>query len=141
MKTGFINFIYCTRIVFLFAAVFPQGMPSGKGCPMRVVSIQHEGKTVELKVGESFVLILPNPGSGGYRVISAPEFDDRILNLQKTEKKPPFQGGRQGDFGSIEWTFRAIREGRSVIFIRAHRPWEKDKAPLVVFEVSIRVTQ
>ena len=69
------------------------------------------------------------------------EFDPQILILQKMEKKPPSDPNRDGDFGSIEWTFRGKKEGFSSIIIRAFRPWEKDKAPTVIFEASVHVTQ
>ena len=73
---------------------------------MKVLSVQHKGQILEVKPGESFLLIVPNPGSGGY-VVRDPEFDPQILILQKTEKKPPSDPSRHGDFGSFEWTFQA----------------------------------
>ena len=106
---------------------------------MRVLSVQHKGRIFEVNPGESFALILPNPGSGGYVVMDPPEFDPQILILQKTEKKAPSDPSRLGDFGSFEWTFQATKEGISVIVVRAFRPWEKDRAPVVIFEASVRV--
>lgn len=108
-------------------------------CPIRVLSTQHKGQILDVKPGESFMLILPNPGSGGY-VVRDPEFDPQILTLQKMEKKPP-DPSREGDFGSFEWTFRAKKEGISALIVRAFRPWEKDKPPIVIFETSVRVTR
>ena len=94
-----------------------------------------------MKPGESFLLILPNPGSGGYVVHELPEVDPEILSFEKMEKKPPSKPDRAGDFGSIEWSFRAKKEGISALTIRASRPWEKSKAPIVLFEASIQVGQ
>ena len=108
---------------------------------MRVLSVQHKGRIFEVNPGESFALILPNPGSGGYVVLDPPEFDPQILILHKIEKKPPSDPGRQGDFGRFEWTFRAKKEGISAIVVRAFRPWEKDKSPVMIFEASIHVNQ
>ena len=109
--------------------------------PMRVFSVQHKGQIFEVNSGESFLLILPNPGSGGYVVLDPPEFDPQILILQNMEKKPPSDPSRQGDFGRFEWTFQAKKEGISAIVVRAFRPWEKDKAPVVIFEASVHVNQ
>jgi predicted secreted protein len=73
-------------------------------------------------------------------VVRDPEFDPEILSFEKMEKKPPSEPARAGDFGSIEWTFRAKKRGISALTIRAFRPWEKDKAPIVIFEASVHVT-
>ena len=109
--------------------------------PMRVFSVQDKGHILEITSGESFLLILPNPGSGGYVVLDPPEFDPQILILHKIEKKPPSDPGRPGDFGRFEWTFQAKKEGISAIVVRAFRPWEKDKAPVVIFEASVHINQ
>jgi predicted secreted protein len=114
-------------------------LPMEKGT-IKIFSNKHHGQTLEIKPGESFMLILPNPGSGGY-IVQDPEFDSQILTLQKMEKKPPSDPRKEGDFGSLEWTFNAKKEGISALIIRAFRPWEKDKAPIVIFEASIEVSQ
>jgi predicted secreted protein len=108
---------------------------------MRILSVQHKGQILEVTPGEFFLLILPNPGSGGYVVLDPPEFDPQILILHKMEKKPPSDPSRQGDFGRFEWTFQATKEGISAIVVRAFRPGEKDKASVVIFEASVHVNQ
>ena len=108
--------------------------------PIRVISSEHNGQRLKAKPSESFVLVLHNPASGGY-LVRDPEFDPQILSLQKMEKKPPSDPSREGDFGSFEWTFRAIEEGISVLIVRAFRPWEKEKPPTVIFEASIQVSR
>ena len=134
-------FICWTGIVFLCSLVLCNKTLSMENRPMRVLSVQDKGHILEITSGESFLLILPNPGSGGYVVLDPPEFDPQILILQKMEKKPPSDPGRQGDFGKFEWTFQAKKEGMSAIVVRAFRPWEKNKAPVVIFEASVRVSQ
>ena len=134
-------FVCWTGIVFLCSLVLCNKTLAMESRPMRVLSVQHKGQIFEINSGESFLLILPNPGSGGYVVLDPPEFDPQILILHKIEKKPPSDPGRQGDFGSIEWTFRAKKEGISALIVRAFRPWEKDKASVVIFEASIHISQ
>lgn len=138
MKVSF--FIFWTGIMFLSSLVFCDKILAMERRSMKIFSVQHKGQILEVKPGESFMLILPNPGSGGY-VVRDPEFDLEILSFEKMEKKPPSEPHRAGDFGSIEWSFRAKKEGISALTIRASRPWEKDKAPIVIFEASVRVTQ
>jgi len=108
-------------------------------CSKKVFSIQQEGQILIVKLGESFMLILPNLGSGGYVIRGPPEFDPQKLTLQKMEKNPPSDPSKEGDFGSFEWTFRAIEEGLSFLIVRASRPWEKGKSPIVMFEASVQV--
>ena len=106
----------------------------------KVFSVQHRGQVLYIRPGEFFVLMLPNPGSGGY-VIQDPEFNPQILTLQEMKKKPPSDAGREGDFGGFEWRFRARQEGISSLIVRAIRPWEKDRAPVVIFEAAVQVSQ
>ena len=141
MKGGCFNIICCAGILFFCSLVLCNKTLAMESRPMRVLSVQHKGQILEVKPGEFFVLILSNPGSGGYVVLDPPEFDPQILILQNMEKKPPSDPGRQGDFGKFEWTFQAKKEGISAIVVRAFRPWEKDKAPVVIFEASIHVSQ
>ena len=133
--------MYWTGIVFLCSLVLCNKTLPMESRPMRVLSVQDKGQIFEVNPGESFLLIFSNPGSGGYVVLDPPEFDPQILILHKMEKKPPSDPGRQGDFGSFEWTFQAKKEGISIIVVRAFRPWEKDKVPVVIFEASVHVNQ
>lgn len=134
-------FICLTAIVFFCSLVLCNKTLSMERRPMKVLSVQDKGHILEVNPGESFLLILPNPGSGGYVVLDPPEFDPQILILHKMEKKLPSDPSRHGDFGSFEWTFQAKKEGISAIVVRAFRPWEKDRAPVVIFEASIHVSQ
>lgn len=119
---------------------FSQERSTVKEALPRVFSGQDQSQTLSVAIGESFVVMLSNPGSGGY-LVQDPEFDSQILTLQKMEKKPPSDPGRGGDFGSFEWTFVAKKQGISLLIVRAFRPWEKDKAPTVIFEASVQVSK
>lgn len=131
----------CVAISILCALIFCDELVSMEIRPPKVLSAEHRGKIVDLEVGEIFLIILPNPGAGGYVVQDSPEFDHQILALQKMEKKPPMDQSREGDFGTIEWTFRAQKQGVSPIVVRASRPWEPLKSQTTLFEVTIHVTE
>jgi predicted secreted protein len=105
----------------------------------KVFSIQQKGQNLIVKPGESFLLLLPNPGAGGYVIQEPPEFDPQKLTLQKMEKNPPSDPSKEGAFGNFEWTFRATEEGLSSLVVRASRPWEKGKLPIIIFEASVQV--
>jgi len=138
-----IGFLMCVAgIMFPYSCTlaFCEEIQPTENCAMKVFSVQHKGQVLDVKHGEYFLVILSNPGAGGY-MVQNPEFDSQILTLQKMEKKPPSDPCREGDFGSFEWTFRAKKEGISTIIVRASRPWERGKAPATIFEASVRVRQ
>jgi predicted secreted protein len=132
---------YLTGVAFFCSIAFGSKAVVVEGSSVKVLSVQDKGQVFQVKLGESFLVSLPNPGSGGYVVQDTPEFDAEVLILQKMEKRPPSDPHREGDFGTLEWTFRAKKEGFSVLIVRASRPWEKDKPPRVIFEASIHVSQ
>ena len=116
-------------------SVFPE---KRKG---RVLTILDKGKIIQIESGKSFLLILRNPGSGGYVVKDPPEVDSQILDFLRTERKEPKGStNMDGDFGEIVWTFQAKKTGESHIIVRALRPWERNKEPIVIFETLIQVT-
>ena len=119
---------------------FSQEVTTVEKDPAKVFSGQDQGHILGVRPGESFMLILPNPGSGGY-LVQDPEFDSQILTLQRKEKKPPSDPDRGGDFGSFEWTFLAKQEGRCSLIVRAFRPWEKDKPRSILFSATVEVGQ
>ncbi|MFX0199835.1 MAG: protease inhibitor I42 family protein [Candidatus Hodarchaeota archaeon] len=127
------------KFLLIYFLVFCNEISSMEISSKKVFSIQQERQTLIVKLGESFLLILPNLGSGGYVIREPPEFDPQKLTLQKIEKNPPSDPDKEGDFGSFEWTFRAIEEGFTCLVVRASRPWEKGKSPIVIFEASVQV--
>lgn len=139
IKAGFFTFVI--GITLTCTLVYRDKVLSMDKRPIKVLTVQHKGQVLDLNPGESFLLVLNNPGSGGYIVQEPPEFDPQILILLKMEKKPPSDPNRDGDFGRLEWTFEAIKEGISAIIVRASRPWERGKAPIVLFEGSVLVTK
>ncbi|MBC2696424.1 MAG: protease inhibitor I42 family protein [Desulfobacteraceae bacterium] len=141
MKDGCFNFIFWAGIIFFCSLVLCNKTLPMESRPMKVLSVQDKAQIFEIPLDVSFLLILPNPGSGGYVFVDTPEFDPQILILQNLEKKPPSDPDGQGNFGVFEWTFRAKKEGISAIVIRAFRPWEKDNAPMVIFKTSVHVNQ
>jgi len=123
-----------------FAAfpVFSQQIKAREEPPVNVFTHKQHGQPINLQRSESFVLVLPNPGAGGY-VVQDPEFDSDVLVLQKTDKRLAGDPTRGGDFGQYAWTFFGKRQGESSLIIKASRPWEKNKAGKVLFETAVHV--
>jgi predicted secreted protein len=107
---------------------------------LKILNQQDHGRIISMKQGECFLLILSNPGSGGYLFQDPPEYDRDVLRLSETNRISPPQTGGGGNFGSYEWVFQAERPGTSGIVIRAARPWEKGKSQIEMFKANIEVT-
>jgi inhibitor of cysteine peptidase len=95
------------------------------------------GRLVTLKVGETLVLNLRNPGSGGYQVLP-PVYDGKVLTLLSRRDLPPTQS-RPGDFGRIELAWQARQAGDTEVTVNIARPWEKHKSPEQFLKIRARV--
>jgi len=119
----------------LYSCVFSE---EDKG---QILTILNKGQTIPIKTGNSFMLVLNNPGSGGYIVQDPPEFDPQVLNLLKMESRASKNSNLDGNFGEIVWTFQGSKQGDSHIKVKAFRPWEKNKKPIAIFEATIKVSR
>ena len=90
-----------------------------------------------LDVGQTLVLDVRNPGSGGYQ-FAGTAFDPSILRLELNTLTPPEQI-RAGDFGRARFEFLALAPGRTDVVIKIHRPFEKDVPPEAYKVVEVRV--
>lgn len=106
----------------------------------QVITEKDRGRTVTLTVGETLILDLRNPASGGYTNIS-PSYNAAVLQLQSREDIPPARGPtpRLGDFGRIRFTWQAVAPGDSPLVIHISREWEKHQPPLVFVEITVQV--
>jgi len=86
-------------------------------------------ETIEVTVGEDFVISLDSNPTTGYSwqlASSLPAW----LELIGSEYVPtPTEPGIVGSGGVEEWTFRANAEGTATITFEYRRPWEKDQPP------------
>ncbi len=119
----------------LYSCVFSE---EDKG---QILTILNKGQTLPIKTGNFFMVVLNNPGSGGYIVQDPPEFDPQVLNLLKMESRASKNSNLDGNFGEIVWTFQASKQGDSHIKIKAVRPWEKNKKSIEIFEATIMVSK
>lgn len=95
------------------------------------------GRTVTLKVGETLLLNLRNPGGGGYNVLP-PVYDGEILTLLSRRDIPPAKS-MPGDFGRIEFVWQARQAGDTEVTVNIARPWEKTAPPKQFMKIRVRV--
>lgn len=94
---------------------------------------------VKVDAGTEFSLVLAsNPGTGySWSLASAPE----VHVVQPTGSGyRPSSPGLPGSGGSETWTFKAVGKGKTTIFLRYARPWEKGVEPIrqAAFVVVVR---
>ena len=90
-----------------------------------------------LKVGETLLLNLRNPGGGGYNVLP-PVYDGEILTLLSRRDIPPAKS-MPGDFGRIEFVWQARQAGDTEVTVNIARPWEKTAPPKQFMKIRVRV--
>ena len=94
---------------------------------------------IEVKVGEKFVISLESNPTTGYQWQLAEPLNTSILELVGSEYKAP-ETKLVGAGGEERWTFKAVGEGETKIYLEYARPWEKDVAPAKseTFSVIVR---
>lgn len=123
---------------FLLMALMLPAAPVQAGPVALSLTEKDSGRTVTLKVGETLLLNLRNPGSGGYQVLP-PVYDGKILTLLSRRDLSPTKS-RPGDFGRMEFVWQARQEGDTEVTVNIARPWEKNKSPEQFMKIRVRVS-
>ncbi|MCX5892958.1 MAG: protease inhibitor I42 family protein [Deltaproteobacteria bacterium] len=123
----------------LIALILPSALVQAAPAAITLTE-KDSGRTLTLKVGETLVLNLRNPGSGGYNVLP-PVYDGEILALLSRKDIPPEKRPQplMGDFGRIEFTWEARQPGTTEVTVNIARPWEKTKPPEQFMKIRVRV--
>lgn len=106
------------------------------------VRLMLDGGTSEgacLSVGETLVMDVRNPMSGGYDIVDV-GYDNRILILLDRSVIRA-TSGLSGDFGRIRLVFKANGAGRSEIVLLIARPWEKNIPPTEYVRAVVDIRQ
>lgn len=95
-------------------------------------------KTIRVKVGQEFGLLLESNPTTGYQWQLAEQPDLDVVTLVINE----YQGAesdRLGAGGHELWIFQATGPGQAVIKLAYLRPWEKDKKPSQTVKYTVLV--
>jgi len=90
---------------------------------------QKEVKEIETYVGQSFTITLESNPTTGYMWQFAKPLDKNLLELIRSSHSV---NNRKlvGSPGKQLWSINALKAGKTVIFFKYMRPWEKDKPPV-----------
>ena len=98
-----------------------------------------EETCIRIPAGDTFALrFLTRPGTG-YSWEFAEEPDKNLLQFIETRNEEAEKSLLGGSEFSI-WIFKALAAGKTSIYLKYVRPWEKDAAPVQkhVFKVQIQ---
>lgn len=95
---------------------------------LAALSCGEEANVIEVSQGEAFDVTLKSNATTGYSWQLAKPIDNKILKFVNSryvvgKKRLPGAGGKE------IWTFRTISTGKTDIFFKYVRPWEKDMPP------------
>jgi len=85
-------------------------------------------QTIEVKVGEEFVIALDSNATTGYAWQLAAPLDEDIVTLVGSDYiLEPGGENREGAGGTEEWTFKTTAAGETTISLKYVRSWEEDE--------------
>jgi len=94
------------------------------------------GQTLDLALGETLSLHLPENRSTGYRWTISSAGEPAIVVLSDTYEAVPGPPGRPGVH---VWQLRAVRLGEGRFELAYRRPWEGEQPPARSFSLVLRV--
>jgi inhibitor of cysteine peptidase len=104
---------------------------------MESLSLNDDGRTIELRVGETARIRLPENATTGYRW--APEsYDAELVELSPPE--PDYPSKAVGSGGEVLFTVKARKPGETELVLKNWREWEGDASVTGRFRLRIVVT-
>jgi predicted secreted protein len=112
-------------------------IPWGDDAPaQKAVPVYHQGDSIDVKVGEAFVVALPATPSTGYTWTAAGNPDVTFVSTHQV------QGGSQpGAEGTQEMTFEGRQAGESQLVFTYGRSFEKTDPPAQTAKLPLTVTK
>lgn len=84
--------------------------------------------TIKATVGKEVVITLEANATTGYQWQLAKPLDESLLKLVSSEYLPD-KTELVGVGGKQVWVFQGIKEGKTVVYFKYIRPWEKNIPP------------
>lgn len=104
---------------------------------MSQVDDSSNGKEIELRVGETLEVHLPENRTAGFKW-TLESSGEGPCSLVSDDFQP---GHLTGEPGNHRWHFRAERAGADSIRLSYRRPWEEKGTPARTFTLGIRVRE
>ncbi|MGE9292140.1 MAG: protease inhibitor I42 family protein [Puniceicoccales bacterium] len=146
-----LSFCLLSLLSFFFSACQSGAGSSQTLSDGETIGLGSNGSTLLLKVGESFVVSLPDNASTGYTWELSDSYQGVLHQRGGTgsqnltsSNQTAIQDGSTPLMGAPtlkRWTFTAEKAGEAPLHFEYLRPWEKDSDPAKVFEVTVKVSE
>jgi len=100
---------------------------------------QHVSKEVELAAGDSFTITLCSNRTTGFQWSESAQIDDQSVLEQQAHRFVSPEEDTPGAAGKEVWTFKALKEGSTEVFMEYSRPWEGGKEVEWTFRLIVVV--
>ena len=107
---------------------------TGKADAMQSLTEADNGRTVDLRVGESVRLTLPENATTGYRW-TVDHFDREVVDPAGSE--PHYAGGAVGSAGNVTFDFTAKKAGRGEVALKYWRHFEGEGSVVKRFRIRL----
>jgi inhibitor of cysteine peptidase len=111
---------------------------TGKADVMQSLTETDNGRTVDLRVGESVRLILPENATTGYRW-TVDHFDREVVDPAGSE--PHYAGGAVGSAGQVAFDFKAKKAGSGEVALKYWRHFEGEGSVVKRFRFRLTAKQ
>jgi len=103
-----------------------------------IPALAYAGTDIKSDAGKEFTVTLDSNKTTGYEWQLAKPLDENIVRLVKPEYIPG-SSNLCGAPGKEVWKFKAIKPGRTAIYFKYVRPWEKNpvSAKDRVFSITV----
>lgn len=112
--------------------------PVSEKVPPSMITIveKDNGQTVDLRLGNSVRIVLPENATTGYRW-TIDRYDDEFIEAMATESH--YTGKVLGSGGNVEFTFKGKKMGTGEIVLKEWRHWEGDASITRRFCVNLNI--
>jgi inhibitor of cysteine peptidase len=112
--------------------------PNGEGVfqPMLLIAEKDNGQTVDIPVGESVRIDLPENATTGYRW-EVDRYDEEFVEAIATE--PHYGTDAIGSGGGVEFVFKGKKTGSGEIVLKHWRHWEGNASITNRFHLRLNV--
>lgn len=104
--------------------------------PMLLMVEKDNGQTVDIRLGESVQIVLPENATTGYRW-AIDRYDEEFIEAVAAE--PHYTANAIGSGGKVEFIFKGKKIGSGKIMLKHWRHWEEDVSIVSRFCLDLNI--
>ena len=134
------KFMYVSLLLLLVGGFFLNNSQASGAIPAVTVTEKDNNGTVEIKKGDLLAVVLKfSPGTGYSWQVA--KNDPKLMEPQGEPviSRGTGQESMPGVSEQATFLFKAVNSGTAVIEFHHNRLWEKEKEPLSVFSITVKI--